>query len=148
MSIFTPEEAADRWKVSTKDVLHEVENGVLLAFKVGENLRFTEEALLAFERRPESVKGAPARGDRLVNSAVSPSTANSRIRSRNLEYRYLDGFWLGARALLEALERDNHPFAAVHRQSFETVLRGSGNGMSNLAKEAAKQLSLESRERR
>jgi hypothetical protein len=148
MNVFTPEEVADLWKVPIPDVTKEIECGALAAFKVGGNIRITDEAIREFVQRPLHSYSVQVVGTGSGGLGAIPGSSKSRVRSGNLEYQYFDGFWLGARPLLEALERDHHPYATSHQQAFQTVLRGSGNGLSNLAKHAAKKLGLQSREKR
>lgn len=66
-------------------------------------------------------------------------------RAGSLEYNY-KGEWLGAKAFVTAVESNGEKIATDRKPSFDTVLRGTGNGLSNLAKDAAKKLGVESRE--
>ena len=83
-------------------------------------------------------------GGRLPSSG-SPTVQTKRRRAGRLQYQ-LNGEWIGTREFLTRLERSNHPAVHKHGQSFETVLRGSGNGLSNLAKDIAKEFGIPRRE--
>lgn len=83
-----------------------------------------------------------------------PSTKSSKPRSSGtsegtragaIEYNY-KGEWLGAKAFVEAVEAAGEKIATDRKKSFDTVLRGSGNGLSNLAKDIAPKLGVEARE--
>lgn len=67
-------------------------------------------------------------------------------RAGALEYNY-KGEWLGAREFLTAVEAAGEQIATDRKQSFETALRGNGNGLSNTAKQVAAKLNAESRTR-
>ena len=70
-----------------------------------------------------------------------------RLRTRAGRYEYeLEGRWLSARSYLMALEERGHAVARQRRQAFNTVLRGNGNGLSNLAKDIAQKLGHPRRE--
>lgn len=72
-------------------------------------------------------------------STAAPAGDGSKVGA--LEYEY-NGAWLSSRQLLDALKADNHAFYT--KRSKSTAWDG-GNGMSNMAKDAAKDLTLPSR---
>lgn len=100
---------------------------------------------------PEAIisdKPTPAKGAKVASTSTA-STGDPAPRSGALEYSY-NGSWLGSKALLQALKDEGHAFFSDHSKSL--VWTGGkdggigGNGMSTLAKDAAKALKLEDRE--
>lgn len=81
---------------------------------------------------------------------IAPSTSKTlatrnSTRTGKVEYEF-NGTWYGSHDLLVALEAAGHQITTDRAQSFETALRGTGNGMSNLAKSVAKSLNLTTRD--
>ena len=68
-------------------------------------------------------------------------------RSRVGRYEYLiEGQWLGSRDYLSVVDATGNAIVKRHQKAFDTVLRGNGNGLSNLAKYVANNLGHSSRE--
>lgn len=89
--------------------------------------------------RPTSQTSAATR----VTSAATPKSDGSQARSGNLVYNF-NGAELGPKAFLQAVEESGSEVVAAHQKAFDTALRGTGNGLSNLAKTVAGKLGVPS----
>jgi len=65
-------------------------------------------------------------------------------RQGRIEWLY-KGTWMSSREMLEAVEAAHESVVAEHAKAFDTTLRGTGYGLSNLAKAIGGKLSLQSR---
>lgn len=76
----------------------------------------------------------------VAKSTKSAPSSNGSGRG-SWKYTY-KGQELGSKAFLQALEANNDPIIAEHDVGLETALRGSGYGMSNLAKQIAEKMKV------
>ncbi len=75
--------------------------------------------------------------------SVNPRKAIASGGSRGRTQYNVDGSWLGPKDFLIAMEST---YTDAHGKAFETALRGTGNGLSNLAKAIAAKAGTETRE--
>lgn len=106
---------------------------------------FAVEKITSLDLNVTNIDKPDAMVQLVPSSSKTAATRNTGARTGKLEYEF-NGTWLGSHELLDALEATNHQVTVDRKQSFDTALRGNGNGMSNLAKSVAKSLNIPSRE--
>lgn len=107
---------------------------------------FAAEKITSLDLNVTNIDKPDAMVQLVPSSSKTAATRNaSGARTGKLEYEF-NGAWLGSHELLDALEATNHQITVDRKQSFDTALRGNGNGMSNLAKSVAKALNINSHE--
>jgi len=108
-------------------------------------IRIDDEVMSALEKRARGFV-TPNEVLREVLGLKRARLSDSKARSRVGKHEYqLNGSWLGPRDFLMTLESSGHVIASERVQAFDTVLRGSGNGLSNLAKAVAAKLMIPTR---
>lgn len=88
--------------------------------------------------------------DALIDIKPSSAATQATRAPRGTNAAATNGSWvfdfngskLGSRAFLEAVEASGHAIATDRKQSFDTALRGNGNGLRNLALSVAKKMSV------